>query len=134
VREISPHPTCEVTRRSLGEASRTCPPARARTARPSAPLTALRASQGAAKPPGRVRVTPAESPLWKLPTRLVVNVTRDGPAAGGEADVRMEWREDAARAHNTAHWVLQDRFLSFSVKLKVAALPPRLLPCGCLVL
>jgi len=63
---------------------------------------------------GPVRINAVQSPMYKLPTRMVLNVVEKD-----EIEARMEWQSDTetCKAHNTAVWVMQDRYLNQTMKL-----------------
>jgi len=67
---------------------------------------------------GTLKINPTLSPLWKFPTRLVVNILDKD-----ELECRMEWQGDHAtcKQHNTAIWVTQDRYLNHTMKLSPEA-------------
>jgi len=65
------------------------------------------------------RTSAVQSPLWKLPTRMMVSFN-----TVDEVDARLEWLGDAATArdHRTVTWVMRDRHLTQKFDLSDANL------------
>jgi len=78
-----------------------------------------------------IRTSAVQSPLWKLPTRMLL-----GFNSSDEVDARLEWLDDieTARDFKTATWVTQDRYLSMRIDMAqanwiAAAVPALLINC-----
>jgi hypothetical protein len=67
---------------------------------------------------GRIRISGTSSPQYQLPTQLILRSRLS--AENDSIQVRCQWLADAqtAKAHDTAVWVMEDRFLSQTISIK----------------
>ena len=68
--------------------------------------------------PGRIRLSILESPLYLLPTRLLLRSRLS--AESDQLELCCRWLADAdtATKHKSAAWVMQDRFMQQTIKFK----------------
>eukprot|EP00802_Teleaulax_amphioxeia_P013675 Tamp_13728.p1 GENE.Tamp_13728~~Tamp_13728.p1 ORF type:complete len:551 (-),score=66.68 Tamp_13728:37-1650(-) len=73
--------------------------------------------------PERLRVSIAESPLFLLPTRLILKTRK--AAENDHAVLRCQWLADpeTLKAHNSAAWVMKDRYLLQRINVKTNGKP-----------